>query len=595
MVIRPARNGDRTDAPPASMSHINSDSETMANREELGIIRGARAGDAVCQLALGKLYLFGGASLPLSLPTALHWLNRAALQDQDEAWMLIGSHVPFEHARHCLPAVLPWYDRAYDAGVEQAGVVLAQLVLHRPPLAEAGQPGADARLRDKALQALDTAARSGSAEARWLLAQQGGAAPKTAPPPGRSPRAPAHRASARQPWPARGADGGAATEQYAPHHAAHPVAAATAHPAAIGAARRAGQAAGRHGAPQAAAHALEYAALDDAWHGAPGAFLQRAMPLVRALLAAAPVDAEAARAADWQPGAQQLALLARCASLAGAAPAHEDALRHCRELAAHGGDRGAQLALGLWFARMDGAGKRQSRGIAAVNFKRAIRWLTLAGEQGLADAWFALSRIYLKPEFSQRCVAEAQGYLERAAEMGHCGAQLECGMYAWRNRRTDEGGDVRAVYWLQKAAAQGCDEAEAALGRIAHTPKEAAWTGTVDAALARELAASQPLLAARLELAGLFGLSRAEALLLDVKTADQGHCLVVDIRACYGRSKRRLIVLRTARERQALDRIGRLFDGVDAGPEGPEGNYRQRLYRLKTWLPAAGGDDLLAA
>ena len=72
----------------------------MANREELGIIRGARAGDAVCQLALGKLYLFGGAGLPLSLPTALHWLNRAALQEQDEAWMLIGSYVPFEHAQH---------------------------------------------------------------------------------------------------------------------------------------------------------------------------------------------------------------------------------------------------------------------------------------------------------------------------------------------------------------------------------------------------------------------------------------------------------------------------------------------------------------
>jgi hypothetical protein len=38
----------------------------------------------------------------------------------------------------------------------------------------------------------------------------------------------------------------------------------------------------------------------------------------------------------------------------------------------------------------------------------------------------------------------------------------------------------------------------------------------------------------------------------------------------------------------------RLFEEVDSGPDGLEGNYRQRLYRLKTWLPAAG-DDLLAA
>jgi len=531
----------------------------MANREELGIIRGARAGDAVCQLALGKLYLFGGASLPLSLPTALHWLNRAALQDQDEAWMLIGSYVPFEHAQHCLPAVLSWYDRAYDAGVEQAGVVLAQLVLNQPALHDAAQVPHHAQLRDKALQALDTAARSGSVEAQWLLAQQGGApaahaALASAPPSaraGRGPRPPATRASVRPHWPAHAADHGIA-----------------------------------------AAH---YAMLDEAWHGDRDAFLPRAMPPLRKLLAGAPCDAEAARAADWPLGPQQLTLLSRCASLLGSAPEYEAELRQCRELAAHGGERCAQLALGLWFARMDSDGKRQTKGIAAVNFKRAIRWLTLAGEQGLADAWFALSRIYLKPEFSQRCVAEAQSYLERAAEMGHCGAQLECGMYAWRNRRNDENSDVRAVYWLQKAAAQGCDEADAALERIAQSPKESGWTESIAGCVTRELTVSQPLLAARLELAELFGLSRAEALLLDVKAADQGHCLVVDIRASYGRSKRRLILLRTARERQALDRISRLFDAVDGGPDGPEGNYRQRLYRLKTWLPAADGDDLLAA
>lgn len=526
------------------MNRINS--ETMANREELGIIRGARAGDAVCQLALGKLYLFGGASLPLSLPTALHWLNRAALQEQDEAWMLIGSYVPFEHAQHCLPAVLSWYDRAYDAGVEQAGLVLAQLVLNQA----AGQE--TSHLRDKALQALETAARSGSAEAQWLLAHQSGAQPPSpaplAPLPSRRGLGP-HRASVRQQWLARAADSGLA--------------------------------------------AAQYAVLEQAWHGDRAAFLQRALPLARKLLADAPLDAEAARVAEWPLEPAQLTLLARCAELFDGNTEHRDVLHHCRELAAHGGDRHAQLALGLWFARMDGDGKRQADGIAAVNFKRAIRWLTQAGDQGLAEAWYGLSRIYLKPEFSQRCVAEAQAYLERAADMGHCAAQLECGMYAWRNRRTDEHSDVRAAYWLQKAAAQGCEEAETALARVAAAPKASDWADAILRGKTREALESQPLLTARLELAELFGLSRAEALLLDVKAADQGHCLVVDIRASYGRSKRRLVLLRTARERQALDRIGRLFEHLDNGPDGLEGNYRQRLYRLKTWQPAA--DDRLAA
>jgi TPR repeat protein len=510
----------------------------MANREELGIIRGARAGDAGCQLALGKLYLFGGAGLPLNVPTALHWLSRAAQQELDEAWQLIGSHIPFDTAQHSLPDVLRWYQRAYDAGIVQAGLVLAQLVLLRPASPDT------AALRPKAQQALEAAARAGLPEAQWLLANHAGGLPMSAPPPvQRSARPLAARRPARQTW--------CADNVVSPD---------------------------------------DEARLEQLWQHDHKAFFTQARPLLQRLLISAPADAEAARNGDWLPGPSQVLLLARCAELLAEAESNAE-LQQCRELAAYSGDRNAQLALGLWFARMDGDGKRQSHGIAAVNFKRAIRWLTLAGEQGLAEAWFALSRIYLKPEFSQRCVAEAQSYLERAAEMGHSGAQLECGMYAWRNRRTDEHSDVRAAYWLQKAAAQGCEEAETALERIVAAPKESGWMTDIVTCLTRELLESQPLLAARLELAALFGLSRAEALLLDVKAADQGHCLVVDIRASYGRSKRRLVLLRTARERQALDRIVRLFEAIDSGPDGLEGNYRQRLYRLKTWLP----DDLLAA
>jgi hypothetical protein len=58
----------------------------------------------------------------------------------------------------------------------------------------------------------------------------------------------------------------------------------------------------------------------------------------------------------------------------------------------------------------------------------------------------------------------------------------------------------------------------------------------------------------------------------------------VDIRANFGRSKRRLILLQTGQERRALDRIAQLFENVDGGINGPEGNYRQRLYRLKKLL-----------
>ncbi|UGQ46114.1 tetratricopeptide repeat protein [Massilia endophytica] len=502
----------------------------MANREELAVIRGARAGDAACQLKLGQLYLFGGASLPHSMPTALHWLSRAAAQGEDLAWRLIGEHIPFEFAQHCRPAVLDWYAQAAEAAIPEAAVTLAQLVLQGPVLE---QPG----LRERLLPRLEAAARQGFADARWLLAQ-------LRPEPQREPAPAGYTLAEPRRWPSDGS-----------------------------------------------AEEAQYALLEQIWNEEEGGeFLQCALPLARSLLAEAPAEAAA-----WQGSEAQVRLLSRCAE-AMAEEGEGEELARMRELAAAAGDRNAQLALGLALARMNCEGERLPQGSGTVNFKRAIRWLTQAGEQGLADAWYALSRIYVKPEFSQRSVSEAQACLERAAGMGHSGAQLECGMQAWRTRRGGEQNDVKAAYWLQKAAAQGSAEAQAALDRIAPPPPAAGWAEQLMPLLTRELFSSQPLLAARIELARTFQLTRAEALLLDVRSADQGHCLVVDIRAAYGRSKRRLVLVRNAQQRQALDRIARLFEQVDCSLSGPEGNYRQRLYRFKTWLlSTARGNEAMAA
>ncbi|NML60250.1 SEL1-like repeat protein [Massilia sp. RP-1-19] len=496
----------------------------MANREELAIIRGARGGNAAAQLELGKRYLFGSTGLPRSLPTALHWLERAAQQECREACELIGAHIPIELASLSLRPLAPWYERAHDAGGLRAGIVYAQLVL--------ADAGVEQAVRVKALRALEAAADGGFGEAAQLLSHHRRARTGAAAPPSPAPAAPK--------------------------------------PLAIPAA------------------ASSIPLIDAAWQARDWhAWLAVALPLARALVAA---SAEPGRLrARLDPG--DVLLLSRCAQLldAGALEhaAGADELRRFWELAAAENDREAQLAMGLGWARMRLDGQRTTPGSGSANFREAIRWLALAGEQGLAEAWYALSRIYIKPEFSQRNVSVAQRYLERAAGMGYREAQLECGNNAWRARRENESNDVRAVYWLQKAAAQGCTEARAALDRIA--PRE---PGRLPGRQA--LSGSHPLLAARLELAGLFGLSRAEALLLDVARADCGHCMVIDIRSSYRRSKRRLVMVETAREREALDRIVKVFDGIDGGPGGPEGNYRQRLYRLKTAAPDACLDSEVA-
>jgi TPR repeat protein len=541
----------------------------MANREELAIIRGARAGRVESQLALGRLYLFGSAGLPKSLPTALHWLDRAARQGCAEAWQLIGNHIPLDLARQSPQPVTGWYERAYDGGLARAGLVYAQLVLGGERVA----PGQ----RAKALRALEDAGRGGFPEAQWLLAREHGAAPPRSVAPERSLPA---GALAGNPAgnPAGNSPGFAAGLPLRP---------AAAEPGA--GPERAGQRWLRRTAGNGVTPA-QFALLKKEWDGGNWqAYLEQALPLARSLAhSEVAQDRACARLAP-----DEVTLLSRCARLIEEGMlAHDvgpDELHAFWELAAAEHDRHAEFALGLWCARMQIDGRRIPGSLGAANFKKAVRWLMQAGEQGLAEAWYALSRIYVKPEFSQRNVTEAQKYLERAAEMGYRDAQLECGNAAWRARRENEGNDVRAVFWLQKAAAQGCAKAAAMLRKIA--PRSpGAWPELEALCKGQDLSA-YPLLAARLELARSFGLSRAEALLLDVRHADHGHCLVVDIRASYGRSRRRLVPVETAQERQLLDRIVRLFESIDCGPGGPEGNYRQRLYRLRTLLPEAGGPE----
>jgi TPR repeat protein len=517
----------------------------MASREELLIIRAARAGQASAQLALGKRYLFGGSGLPKSPATALYWLDRAASQEESDAWMLIGSHVPFEIAEKASrPLQLSiWYERAFDAGMAQAGLVFAKLVLQRQ------ESAMDPALRRKALSALEAAARVGIAEAQWLLAQEIGGAETDLLHQGTTRCNAATRSSvtvassltqqkAMLEWTSSAAEGGVTQAQYA---------------------------------------LANYAwAMSD-----HRTFLRWALPLARKLAYASNFIDVTAR----QLRSEDVLLLSCCAqALFSSSEFDAKEVERFWELAAFADDKNAQFYLGLWFAKMDANGNRIANLSGLANYKKSIRWLSLAGEQGVAEAWYALSKIYLKPECSQRNLSDAYRYLEKAGESGHAAAQLELGIAAWRTRRDDPSKDIRTAYWLLKAAAQGCGEAKVLLKKVATPAMPAPWAQAAYRQLTRDLVNLYPFLAARIELAALFGLSRSEALLLDINAADRGHCLLIDIRAQRSRSKRRLILVQTAAERTTLDRIIRLFENVDCGPEGPEGSYRQRLYRLTSLI-----------
>jgi len=506
----------------------------MANREELLIIRAARTGQAGAQLALGKRYLFGGGGLPQSFATALHWLERAAEQNKEDAWLLIGAHIPYETAIQASnpQRVSLWYERAYEAGIARAGLILARLVF-------ASWARVDALLRQKAVQALQMAAEAGLADAQWLLAQQLGIGEPECRSQTNSVLPEAGRLEAALEWAARAAKGGIVEAQRA-----------------------------------LASHAwmkLDYLK-----------YLFWALPMAQEIERRCGTGNVSRRRNFTQ---QDLEMLSRCAqALLLTADPNSRLIERYLKLAAEGGDSGAQVSLGLWIARMDTNGARVGSIPGVAHYKKAIRWLMMAGEQGVAAAWYAMSRIYLKPEFSRRSVTEARRHLEMAATAGHARAQLELGLTAWRGRRTDPRADIRAVYWLQKAVGQGSQEAHTLLAKIAPSVRKADWAHSARTFFTREMTNQHPFLAARIELGYWFGLSRAEALLINLDSADHGHCLEVDIREEHPRSRRRLIQVETGEQRQVLDRVARVFDSVDGRANGPEGNYRQRLYRFRALM-----------
>lgn len=282
---------------------------------------------------------------------------------------------------------------------------------------------------------------------------------------------------------------------------------------------------------------------------------------------------------------EELRLLARTAHALIVIPDGDkrEALRFL-ERAASAGDRDSQMSLGLLLARMNIDGTRSDAVSGVANYKEAIRWLTLAADQGVEKAWYAISRIYQKAEFSQRNLSQAHAYLCKAASAGYDVAQRELGLLVWRTRKGDASRDVLAVYWLHNAALQGCNEAATQLEKLASRPSRSRWAIEAQRQLAQHAFKVPLVLNMRIALAVHFGLSLPEALLIDLPSADHGHCLLVDIRADYARGRRRLILIGSDDDRAEIDRIRYTLEGLDCSLSA-EGRYRQRLYRLKKLVP----------
>jgi len=529
----------------------------MATREELAVIKAARAGESRAQLALGSRYLCGGTGLPRSNGTAFYWLKRAAQQGVDDAWMMIGRNISYEQVKDLSSPreTAIWYEKAFDAGITHAGLTFARLVLENTEQF-------DSNSHARAIGALSFLAGKDDHQAQWLLAQQMQMHSHDED----SDNADAISETLR----AIRHDGTIKLEERLITEAAH-----------------------------AGIEQAQYALLDKAWKKSDyEGFARDAAVLVKKLfarnsVAVAQIKKDVDVTSDIVLSSEESTLLLRFAqwSLKTEMPDPIE-IGYILELAALTGNTEAQFELGLLCAKIDREGNRVFMEHGLANFKKALNWLTLAGDGGSALAWHALARIYSRSIYSQRNLDVALQYLEKAADMGLVKAQSEFARISWRNRRDDSLNDVRALYWWQKAAKQGDEDARAALAEFSVETGAHTWATHAMAHLSDKLRNADPFLSARVELAATFGLTKPEALLIDVKNADYGHCLVIDICGYYARSKRRLVSIETEAQRSALNRIHRLFSDVDCSFSGLEGNYRQRKYRLTTAFPEIGESRL---
>lgn len=522
----------------------------MANREQLAEINKARTGDVEAQISLAKRYLSGEPNLARNHTTALLWLERAAKHGSLDACMLIGAYITVETARHSASpdSLLVCYKQAFSAGIDAAGLTFAELVLTQ----------SDRRpdLLTNARTILENLANKNVAKAQWLLVTA---------------------FSKNQPI------------QNAQYQALTTSNNETNFSDFSSEVIKNKQREWTTGAAVGGISEARIVLAEHAWaNNDYQAFLKWTLPeaevisqghsLRRSWDGPAPTQTQRLTAYKTE-------LLYRCAACLCKINAKklDKAVRYI-ELAASEGDRIAQLSYGLWLAKMDSQIVVVPPHPKRARFERAIEYLSSAGDQGLAVAWYALSRIYLKAEFVGRSVVKAEHFLQCAAELGHCEAQLELGTRKWRMRNKSIGSDLKAALWLQKAACQGCKEAEAILQNVAPRARQSAWATEMLPLLTPQVKKADPFLSMRVELAALVGLSKLEALWLDIITADQGHCLVIDVARHARNTKRRLISLFTTEERQLIERMKLLFDGIETSKDGPEGDHRRRLYRLDKLL-----------
>jgi TPR repeat protein len=256
------------------------------------------------------------------------------------------------------------------------------------------------------------------------------------------------------------------------------------------------------------------------------------------------------------------------------------------------GNTTAELLLGRALSGVDTRGLPASLLTTGQNLRRGAALLLRAADAGLTAAWMVLYRIHADNRSSVSNPQMARFFLEKAALAGELCAQRRLGALILRSANTVHESE-QGIHWLHQAARRQDALAAQLLGSlvlpIAGSDVEA--DAAIDA-VRRE----DPWLACRLRTARDFGLTKLEAMSVDIVAGLRPWGLVVGPNPSIAQAKLAAPRAIPALRPQAFENLRRsvvFFEQSRQDGAPIEGDRRKRTHRLRYCLERSGIDESL--
>ena len=286
--------------------------------------------------------------------------------------------------------------------------------------------------------------------------------------------------------------------------------------------------------------------------------------------------------------------LARAASLPGwvAAEIAPELIERCLDARALQGDAQAAWLLGRALCGIDHAPLLARALTAGQNMRKGAALLLRAADAGVDEAWLLLYRVHADNHASVANPQMARFFLEKAAIRGDVEARRRLGALILRTAsRLHE--SEQGMHWLYEAAAAG-DACAAQLLRSLVLPVG----GDDDLAMTaiEAIRRDDPWLACRLRTARDFGLTKLEALSVDIVAGVRSWGLVVGPNPFIVQSRlaaARAVPALTAAAGQNLRRSAAFLQQARQDGGGVEGDLRKRGMRLRRALESYRIDEAI--